>query len=52
MIVWICKKCATQGSFAILGRGFIRCNVCGSLHWVNPWGALWLLPPSSPGWGL
>jgi hypothetical protein len=46
MSSWKCRKCGSH-DLVLLGRGNIRCNSCGALHWINPQGTLLFLPVPS-----
>ncbi|MBA7627684.1 hypothetical protein ES703_35151 [subsurface metagenome] len=39
---WVCLSCGKRGDFTLLGRGFIKCSGCGSVHFVEHNGRLQL----------
>jgi len=40
---WVCRCCGHKGDFLLLGKGFIRCSMCGSGHFVSLDGELFLI---------
>ena len=45
---WVCRCCGRVGGFRLLGRGFIICSGCGTVHVVPASGAIYPIGKKEP----